>query len=323
MLVDLRVQAADAQAAERTATTAHPAIDWRINLNKGLADGTQSVLATLWTHSLGANADDTCPKTRPQAARFISTRVLYRASPFQCRRRFLAKSAGRGYIQGPQGGFRSRRLGLVESMASILITAFEPYDQWVENSSWLALVDFTRNMKASQKITTRLYPVNFEEVRQRLQKDLASNYDYVLHLGQAPGLGAIRLEAIGVNVGGSSHEPPEQYRKLVDDGPVAYHSALPLADWVGQLREAGVPASVSFHAGTLLCNATLYMTHYFVQKMSLQTEATFVHLPLATRQVAIRNKEMASLPVATSAAALHLIVAAIAKLEPQYDPKLV
>jgi len=207
-------------------------------------------------------------------------------------------------------------------MASILITAFEPYDQWVENSSWLALVDFTRDLKAGQEVTTRLYPVSFDEVCQRLKKDLAANFDYVLHLGQAPGLSTIRLEAIGVNVGGSSHEPGERYHKLVDDGPAAYHSALPLADWVGQLREAGVPASVSFHAGTLLCNATLYMTHYLVQKMSLKTQATFLHLPLATRQVATRNKEIASLPIATSAAALHLIVGAIAKLERQYDPKL-
>ena len=60
-----------------------------------------------------------------------------------------------------------------------------------------------------------------------------------------------------------------------------------------------------------------------VEKMSLRTRATFVHLPLATRQVANRNKEMASLPVATSASALHLIVGAISKLEPKYDPKLV
>lgn len=208
-------------------------------------------------------------------------------------------------------------------MASILITAFEPYDQWVENSSWLALVDFTRNMQPAQQITTRLYPVNFDEVRQRLQKDLAGNFDYVLHLGQAPGLATVRLEAIGLNIGGRSDEPPERYRKLVADGPVAYRSELPLTDWVGQLRKAGVPAAVSFHAGTLLCNATLYMTHYFTQKLGLKTQATFMHLPLATRQVTAGNKELASLPVTTAAAALHLIVGSFAKLERQRDPKLV
>ena len=208
-------------------------------------------------------------------------------------------------------------------MESILITAFEPYDQWAENSSWLALVEFSRNIKADQDVTTRLYPVNFAEVRRLLQSDLDANYDYVLHLGQAPGLGTIRLEAIGVNVGGNSGDPPERHHKLVNDGPVAYQTSLPLADWVERLREADIPASVSFHAGTLLCNATLYMTHYLTQKMSLRTRATFVHLPLATEQIAKQNKEMASLPVKTSAAALRLIVGAITTLEPQHDPKLV
>jgi len=208
-------------------------------------------------------------------------------------------------------------------MASILITAFEPYEQWAENSSWLALVNFTRNLRPGQQITTRLYPVNFAEVRRRLQTDLAANYDYVLHLGQAPGVATIRLEAIGVNVGGRVDEPPEHYRKLVEDGPVAYHSGLPLADWAGELRKAGVPAAVSFHAGTLLCNATLYMTHYFAEKLGLRTQATFLHLPLATRQVTAGNKEMASLPIESSAGALDLIVGALAKLEPRRDPKLV
>jgi len=214
-------------------------------------------------------------------------------------------------------------VGLEESMAKILITAFEPYDQWLENSSWLALVEFTRTMPSEHAITTRLYPVNYEEVRRRLKKDLAANYDYALHLGQAPGLATIRLEAIGVNVGGHSDEPPERYRQLVDDGPVAYHCGLPLAEWVCQLRAAGIPASVSFHAGTQLCNATLYLTHYFVRQMKLATRATFVHMPLSTRQVTSRNKEMASLPVNSAAAAIHLLVGAIAKLEPRRAPKLV
>lgn len=212
---------------------------------------------------------------------------------------------------------------LKESMANILITAFEPYEQWPENSSWLTLVEFTRTMKSDQQVTTRLYPVNFGEVRRHLQKDLAADYDFALHLGQAPGLATVRLEAIGVNVGGHSDDPPEQYRQLVEDGPVAFQSALPLADWVRQLRGAGVPASVSFHAGTQLCNATLYMTHYFAHKMRLRTQAAFVHLPLTPRQVTAGNKESASLPVQSAAQALHLLVGAMATLESRrLDPRL-
>ena len=64
--------------------------------------------------------------------------------------------------------------------------------------------------------------------------------------------GRIQLEAIGVNIGGSSSQSPDQFRPLVDDGPVAYRSELPLGEWSVKLRRAGIPAQVSYHAGTLL-----------------------------------------------------------------------
>ena len=46
-------------------------------------------------------------------------------------------------------------------MASVLITAFEPYDRWEANSSWLALVELTKDLPSEPRITTRRYPVDF------------------------------------------------------------------------------------------------------------------------------------------------------------------
>ena len=53
----------------------------------------------------------------------------------------------------------------------IFITAFEPYEGWSENSSWLALVEFTKNLTPLARVTTRRYPVNFDVVRERLARD--------------------------------------------------------------------------------------------------------------------------------------------------------
>jgi len=36
-------------------------------------------------------------------------------------------------------------------MTRVLITAFEPFDRWSENSSWLALVELTRSLPESPK----------------------------------------------------------------------------------------------------------------------------------------------------------------------------
>ena len=90
-------------------------------------------------------------------------------------------------------------------MPTVLVTAFEPYDCWPENSSWLTLVELTKNLPDAPAVTTRLYPVDVGAMRKRLSKDLEADYDYALHLGQAPGAACVRLEAIGINVvGGGS-----------------------------------------------------------------------------------------------------------------------
>lgn len=196
-------------------------------------------------------------------------------------------------------------------MASILITAFEPYDRWNANSSWLALVRLTQNLEQLGNVTTRLYPVDFAAVKEKLATDLKADHDFALHLGQAPGSTRIQLEAIGINVGGSSSQPPDQFRPLVEGGPIAYRSPLPLGQWASQLRGSGIPAQVSYHAGTYLCNATLYFSCYLAERMSLRTRSTFIHLPLAPVQTAEQAFDLASLPVETAAEALLMIVSAL------------
>jgi pyroglutamyl-peptidase len=196
-------------------------------------------------------------------------------------------------------------------MPSVLITAFEPYDRWSENASWLALVELTRELPTSPKIVTRRYPVDFDKARSKLADDLAANYDVALHLGQAPGISRVHLEKVGINVGGNSQQVPDQFQPLVADGPAAFQSALPLDRWAGEVREAGVPCQVSYHAGTYLCNAVLYLSHHFIAQQKLRTKAAFIHMPLAPTQVLAERQDMASLPSAHCAIALRTILAAI------------
>jgi pyroglutamyl-peptidase len=193
-------------------------------------------------------------------------------------------------------------------MTRVLVTAFEPYDRWKANASWLALVHLTHNLPARPQVVTRLYPVDFGVMKERLAEDLAQNFDYALHLGQAPGSSRIQLEAIGLNIGGSYSQSPDQYRPLADDGPVAYQSSLPVADWAVKLRRAGIPAQVSYHAGTYLCNATLYWSHYLTERMALKMRSAFVHVPLDVSQVVNEPHGTPSLPANFTAEAVKLIL---------------
>ncbi|HEX5103916.1 MAG TPA: pyroglutamyl-peptidase I [Pirellulaceae bacterium] len=196
-------------------------------------------------------------------------------------------------------------------MFSVLITAFAPYDRWQENSSWLALVELIRDLPPGHKVVTRRYPVDFEVARSRLYDDLATDYDLALHLGQAPGIGRVHLEAIGVNVGGHSSQMPDQFQQLVPGGPAAYQTSLPLAEWAALVRASGIPCQVSYHAGTYLCNAVLYLSQHIAREQNLKTQATFIHLPLAPSQVIGERQDWPTLPPATCAAAVRTILQAL------------
>ncbi len=193
-------------------------------------------------------------------------------------------------------------------MTKVLITAFEPYQPWEANSSWLTVVELTKDLPAQPEITTRLYPVDFDQIEKKLRADLTDNFDYLLHLGQAPGSGGVELERVAINVRLAPGEPEDQAQPLVADGPAAYMSKLPLADWAAKLRGEGIPAAVSYHAGTFLCNAALYYSHHIIAQEGLKTQATFVHLPLDITQSATTTKDIASLPAAISAQAVRGIL---------------
>jgi pyroglutamyl-peptidase len=207
-------------------------------------------------------------------------------------------------------------------MPRILITAFEPYERWAKNASWLTLIEFTKTLDTRIPITTRLYPVDFVRVRRRLEIDLAGNFDYAIHLGQAPGTAAIQLEAIGLNVGPSDDDANGFLRPLEEQGPLAYGTSLPLGQWREVLREAGIPATLSYHAGTYLCNATLYLSRHLSQQRGLPTQAMFMHVPLDPSQTANDSEPSASLPADISARALGLIVEQMVKQSQLRDLEL-
>ncbi|OYP34052.1 pyroglutamyl-peptidase I [Rhodopirellula sp. MGV] len=186
-------------------------------------------------------------------------------------------------------------------MTRILLTAFEPYDRWKENASWLALVDFTSWYEGEHDITTRRYPVDYQKLKGLLREDIADDFDFAIHLGQAPGSTLILLEAVGLNLRNNG-EP------LLVDAPAAYRSNLDLIRGQERLTAAGIPSVVSHHAGTYLCNAALYLSLHYSHEMGRRTESVFVHLPLTPAQVASDGSNLASMSTPMQSAAIALLI---------------
>ncbi|MEM0924698.1 MAG: pyroglutamyl-peptidase I [Planctomycetota bacterium] len=185
-------------------------------------------------------------------------------------------------------------------MTRILLTAFEPYDRWRENSSWLALVDLTSWYQGPLEFSTRRYPVDLAKMTATLENDLADGYDLAIHLGQSPGSPLIKLEAVGLNLKTNGES-------IRGDAPAAYRTRLNLTSCIERLSEAGIPAQVSHHAGTYLCNATLFLSQHLSAMMGQRTDSVFVHLPLTPAQAAKEPAPMASMSTPMQSAAVMMI----------------
>ncbi len=195
----------------------------------------------------------------------------------------------------------------------LLLTAFEPYDQWKTNSSWLTLVELLKDLPTDGSLVTRRYPVDLSVLHEKLVADLARDFDVVLHLGQSPGASSIKLEAIAVNAAGRIEDRGDELGEIIAGGPVAYRTSMPLKRWSDLLRSHHIPATISYHAGTFLCNAVMYLSHHELQqrksrKRKRTTMVGFVHLPLATEQVVAHGQTLPSLPLSTLARAVRLLV---------------
>jgi len=189
-------------------------------------------------------------------------------------------------------------------MTKILITAFEPYDRWSENSSWLALVELTRWFESRSQIVTRRYPVDLQAASDRLRKDLLDGYDYAIHLGQSPGSAVLKIETTGLNIRTDGN-------RLVDDAPTAYTTPLPTRQLCELLASHRIPAEVSHHAGAYLCNAMLYLSQYFSAQHNLSTRSLFLHLPLTPEQVAGTSAMLPSASTTLMATAIGHILTSL------------
>jgi len=164
----------------------------------------------------------------------------------------------------------------------ILLTGFEPFG----NSSLNPSGEIVKAIEADNIIGAVL-PVVFGQSSEML-KDLIDLHkpDAVVCLGQGEGRHAITPERIAVNLDdariadNAGNMPTDQL--IVDSGPAAYFSTLPVKEMVNAMKSAGVPAAVSMSAGTFVCNHLFYaLQHHLVGST---VRSGFIHVPLMDQQ---------------------------------------
>ncbi|VXC58063.1 Pyrrolidone-carboxylate peptidase [Enterobacterales bacterium 8AC] len=191
-------------------------------------------------------------------------------------------------------------------MQKVLITGFEPFGGERVNPSWEVVKQLDQREVAGARVVARQLPCVFGEALTVLNAAIDESQPVlVLAVGQAGGRVDITLERVAINVDDAripdnqGQQPIDQ--AIVQQGPVAYFSTLPIKAMVNALREAGIPASVSQTAGTYVCNHVMYgLLHRLAGQQAVK--GGFIHIPYLPEQAAFH-------PGAPSMAAQTLLIA--------------
>ena len=208
-------------------------------------------------------------------------------------------------------------------MAGVLLTGFEPFDGETVNPSWEVVKQLDGTMIAGQPVIARQLPCVFGEALSVLYaaiEDLQPRL--VIAVGQAGGRVDISVERVAINVD-DARIPDNKGQQpvdtpIVDGGPAAWFSTLPIKAIVSALRQQGIPASVSQTAGTFVCNHVMYGLLHQLQGKRGQ-KGGFIHIPYLPEQAAAHPGQ-ASMSVATVREALETAIAVA--LEQDDDVKI-
>jgi pyroglutamyl-peptidase len=173
-------------------------------------------------------------------------------------------------------------------MKTILLTGFEPFGGSKINPSIEACRPLDGREYNGYRVKVVEIPLRFHEVRPSLIKAIEETEpSAVLCTGQA-GSSMIRLERVAINVADAriayncGKQPVDE--PIVEDGPVAYFSTLPLREMLAGIEEEKVPVAISNSAGTFGCNHIFYDLMHYIEENALGIPGGFIHVPSLPEQ---------------------------------------
>ena len=167
-------------------------------------------------------------------------------------------------------------------MNKVLLTGFEPFGKATLNPS----AEIVKQI-SGDNIVTAILPVAYAQSAERLLGLIAEhNPEVVICLGQAEGRKEVTPERVAINLDDARLADNEGVLrndvKILNNGPDAYFSTLPVKEIVEAIKAAGVPAAVSLSAGAFLCNHVFYVAQSKFAGTNIRSG--FVHVPLMDEQ---------------------------------------
>ena len=165
----------------------------------------------------------------------------------------------------------------------ILITGFEPYWDYHENSSWEVAKILSSYKSEAFEIVTEQMPVSFSHVADALHKAIANhNPDLIVLLGQSGGSERIKLERFALNLmdakicDNDGYCPDEEL--IYEDKPAALRTSLPIKKLCSAIENQDIKVKISNSCGLYVCNRVYYEA-LLACSNNPSMNAIFIHLP--------------------------------------------
>ena len=197
----------------------------------------------------------------------------------------------------------------------ILITGFDPFGNEPVNPAYEA-VKLLPDKIAGAEIIKLEIPTVFNKCDVAVEQAIGKySPDVVLSIGQAGGRFDISVERVAVNLADGRIPDNDGYQPIDlpirEDGPAAYFASVPVKAMAEKIRGKGIPASVTYTAGTYVCNFIMYCVLHSIATKHKGMRAGFIHVPFMPSQGIGKPVNTPTMSIETIARAIEASVEAI------------
>jgi pyroglutamyl-peptidase len=199
-------------------------------------------------------------------------------------------------------------------MKKVLLSGFKPFGGETINPALEAVKELAVEKMRNVDLIIVQLPVVFDKAYHVLNAKIEEEKpDLILSVGQAGGSQGISIERVGLNIADARIADNEgkipSDKQIIPNGSVAYFTTINTRETVIALKNAGIPAELSYSAGTYVCNNLIYGVLHFLKESNNNTKYGFIHVPYLPEQVASKNKVLPSMSLETIKKAIRVAIA--------------
>jgi len=196
----------------------------------------------------------------------------------------------------------------------VLVTGFDPFGEDKINPAYEAVKLLPPQIDKAEIVIEEL-PTVFCKCGEVLLAAIKKHEpQIVICVGQAGGRSGISIEKVAINLAEARIPDNDQMQPsgvpIVEGGPTAYFTNLPVKAMVANIKKNKIPSSISYTAGTFVCNDIMYRLLNMIDTKFSGMRGGFIHVPFDTAQVLGRPDGTASMPIATIAQAIEYAIEA-------------